>query len=164
MASNIEKLLAKIEENTRGSGGGLPAVTSEDNGDVLTVVNGAWDKAAPSGTFIVHVTAHWDDDNGAYVVDECDSTAEEVNHAMMAGKPCFAHIYMAGERPGDGMANIIPCLSGYEDDESGVVFSLISPVSTGDSSVGVEIHTLILDPDVTVYRTASYTFAATPVE
>ena len=35
-----------------GSGGGssLPSVTSEDNGDVLGVVNGAWDKmAAPSG-------------------------------------------------------------------------------------------------------------------
>lgn len=27
----------------------LPAVTSEDNGDVLTVVEGAWAKAAPSG-------------------------------------------------------------------------------------------------------------------
>lgn len=32
-----------------GSGSGLPAVTVADNGDVLTVVNGAWDKAAPSG-------------------------------------------------------------------------------------------------------------------
>ena len=34
-----------------GSGGGssLPSVSSTDNGDVLTVVNGAWDKAAPSG-------------------------------------------------------------------------------------------------------------------
>ena len=31
------------------SGGGLPAVTSDDNGDVLTVVDGVWDKAAPSG-------------------------------------------------------------------------------------------------------------------
>lgn len=27
----------------------LPAVTAADNGDVLTVVNGQWDKAAPSG-------------------------------------------------------------------------------------------------------------------
>ena len=32
-----------------GGGSGLPAVTSDDNGDVLTVVNGEWDKAAASG-------------------------------------------------------------------------------------------------------------------
>lgn len=31
------------------SAGGLPAVTAADNGDVLTVVDGAWNKAAPSG-------------------------------------------------------------------------------------------------------------------
>lgn len=33
----------------RGGGSSLPAVTSEDNGDVLTVVDGEWGKAAPSG-------------------------------------------------------------------------------------------------------------------
>ena len=34
-----------------GGGGGsdLPSVTAEDNGDVLTVVEGAWAKASPSG-------------------------------------------------------------------------------------------------------------------
>ena len=31
------------------SGFELPAVTDADDGDVLTVVNGSWDKAAPSG-------------------------------------------------------------------------------------------------------------------
>lgn len=31
----------------------LPAVTSDDNGDVLTVVEGAWAKAAPSGDNVV---------------------------------------------------------------------------------------------------------------
>lgn len=40
-------------ETSEGDGGGggssLPPVTAEDNGDVLTVVNGAWAKAAPSG-------------------------------------------------------------------------------------------------------------------
>ncbi len=54
-----------------GSGGALPAVTSDDNGDVLTVVNGAWDKAAPSGgggKFLeVVITRDWD--NNTYVPD-----------------------------------------------------------------------------------------------
>lgn len=39
-----ECFLSDIAEN----GGGLPKVTSEDNGDVLAVVDGAWDKAAPT--------------------------------------------------------------------------------------------------------------------
>lgn len=46
-----------LEVNSGGGGGSsLPAVTSDDNGDVLTVVNGAWDKASPSGdsTFLVN--------------------------------------------------------------------------------------------------------------
>lgn len=36
------------EWDSAGSGGGLPPVTSSDNGDVLTVVEGAWAKAAPT--------------------------------------------------------------------------------------------------------------------
>ena len=43
-----EMFLADIAEASQG-GGGLPAVTSDDNGDVLTVVSGAWAKAQPSG-------------------------------------------------------------------------------------------------------------------
>ena len=63
-----------------GSGGGgsnLPAVTSADNGDVLTVVNGAWDKAAPSGgggVLVVH------DANGTL-----DKTWQEIHDAMLSG-------------------------------------------------------------------------------
>ena len=34
-------------------GADLPPVTEDDNGDVLTVVDGVWDKAAPSGGEVV---------------------------------------------------------------------------------------------------------------
>ena len=62
--TRIEKLLNEIAENTSGGGGGgtgLPEVTTDDNGDVLTVVEGEWAKAAPSGSDLPAVTS---DDNG----------------------------------------------------------------------------------------------------
>lgn len=41
----IAQALENIAESDGGSG--LPAVTSDDNGDVLSVVNGTWAKAVP---------------------------------------------------------------------------------------------------------------------
>ena len=42
----IEAIAALIKS---GATKELPAVTADDNGDVLTVVEGAWTNAAPSG-------------------------------------------------------------------------------------------------------------------
>ena len=66
-----------------GGGGSLPAVTSEDNGDVLTVVNGAWDKAAPSGGGMFVVTNAEDETTGIYGLDK---TFAEIKAAADAGK------------------------------------------------------------------------------
>lgn len=50
MAKFFVPLVAPPPMNNGGGGGSdLPAVSAADNGDVLTVVNGAWDKAAPGG-------------------------------------------------------------------------------------------------------------------
>ena len=54
-------------------GGGLPDVTSDDNGDVLTVVEGEWAKAAPSGGGVLIVT----DTDGTL-----DKTWQEIHDAM----------------------------------------------------------------------------------
>ena len=40
-----------------GSGSALPAVTSDDNGDVLTVVEGAWAKATPVNKGFVYAAS-----------------------------------------------------------------------------------------------------------
>lgn len=48
----IPDMIAKITAISGGGGGGgsdLPEVTDADNGDVLTVVDGEWSKAAPTG-------------------------------------------------------------------------------------------------------------------
>ena len=54
---SMNKYVAQLQEDTGASpaaiveaaGRELPEVSNEDNGDVLTVVNGSWGKAAPSG-------------------------------------------------------------------------------------------------------------------
>ena len=54
-----------IDEN---SGAGLPEVTADDNGDVLTVVEGEWAKASPSSDGILIVT-FTDVEAGAVIAD-----------------------------------------------------------------------------------------------
>ena len=54
----------------------LPAVTSEDNGDVLTVVDGAWDKATPSGGGALVEEFTWGGsgyDEGYYSTDDASA-------------------------------------------------------------------------------------------
>ena len=74
-----------------GSGGGsaLPEVTAEDNGDVLTVVDGAWGKAAPSGgsdsnVMFVGWRVEHDPDLGTVIV--VDKTAQEIMEFTDEGK------------------------------------------------------------------------------
>ena len=100
-----------IVKNTASGGGGggssLPAVTSEDNGDVLTVVNGAWDKAAPSGgVMIIHL------DMGTGVADK---TWQQVHDALAAGVPVYLLFASTGEL-GQEYTFVYPCyLATYND-------------------------------------------------
>ena len=67
------KLYANDVDITDELGGSsLPAVTADDNGDVLTVVDGAWGKAAPSGGGVdVFAVVHffYDNDDGWSALD-----------------------------------------------------------------------------------------------
>lgn len=58
----------------------LPSVTAGDDGDVLTVVEGAWAKATPSGgAFVIGMTSEMD-------VDALDKTWKEIHDAMASGQ------------------------------------------------------------------------------
>ena len=46
---SLGQVIALIKAMGGSGGSSLPSVSSTDNGDVLTVVNGAWDKAASTG-------------------------------------------------------------------------------------------------------------------
>ena len=72
----------------------LPEVTSDDNGDVLMVVEGAWAKAQPSGddnSYVVTFTVTMQD---MYTVESvaADKSFEEVTAAINSGKVVMAKL------------------------------------------------------------------------
>ena len=75
-----------IDSGVPNSGTQLPDVTADDNGDVLTVVDGAWDKAEPSGGgfFLINLIDHPEE-----YKYETDKTAGEILTAYEAGKTCI---------------------------------------------------------------------------
>ena len=74
-----------------GGGGGLPAVTSDDNGDVLTVVEGAWAKATPSGggVFIVNLNETIVDNTSTWTSDK---TYAQIKDAFESGKNIIGYV------------------------------------------------------------------------
>lgn len=84
----------KLNKLENGVANTLPTVTSDDNGDVLTVVEGAWAKAAPSGgteSFVVFYTIDRDDQTESAVLT-CNKTLEELETAKADGKAIDARL------------------------------------------------------------------------
>lgn len=88
-----EAAIATAIDNAGSGGGGssLPTVTSDDNGDVLTVVEGAWAKDAPSGgEFVVEFVGGGSDGYAAEHDGEPISIAE-IYAAKQSGKTITGH-------------------------------------------------------------------------
>ena len=120
-----------------GGGSGLPAVTSDDNGDVLTVVNGAWDKAAPSGggsdIFVVTYT----DNSGTLTYDK---TLAEIYTAIKAGKNVMA-IMPIGDELINTTCFSLSTLDEENDDVSAVSFVAITGFVV-DTTAIVSVQTI----------------------
>lgn len=69
----------------------LPDVTAEDNGDVLTVVDGAWGKAEPSGGGggVLVATYTYDESTGTW---SCDKTLSQILDAIASGVNVMAKL------------------------------------------------------------------------
>ena len=103
----------------------LPAVTGTDNGRVLKVVNGAWAKAAEQ-TPVIYPEYSYDEENTEWV---CDRTFQEIADWIEAGRVAIAQVQTE-----DGIL-LIP-MAGYMRDEIShivaVAFSQAAPNGSAD--------------------------------
>ena len=101
-AEKLNKLEDGVQNATE-----LPSVTAEDDGDVLTVVEGEWAKATPSGgggSLAIGVTS-------VDGVDTLNKTWQEIHDALAEGKYCvivestenfLSQTYVSTVMSGDG--------------------------------------------------------------
>lgn len=111
----------------------LPSVTTEDNGDVLTVVEGAWDKATPSGggggNFVVNFELQQDEETVT-----ADKTFSQIDDAFNAGSVIIGYI-----NDTNGAAIVAPIIT-HTDDL--YVFECVN-ITENDT-----LHTLIITKDI----------------
>ena len=92
----------------------LPAVSATDNGDVLTVVEGVWGKATPSGggdVFVVPVTAATADGGGYEYTTEAGFA--DVLAAIKAGRLVVYWVFYQSDKEYDLSESV-----GYDDSDN----------------------------------------------
>ena len=91
----------------------LPAVSGADNGNVLTVVEGSWAKAAPADEIVyIPVEASWDDTYDEWLGTSTYTTAQVLALAS-AGKRMVVALTFEQDPldPGDDITNYVPLFS-----------------------------------------------------
>ena len=142
-----EMFLADIAEASQGGGGGsgLPAVTSDDNGDVLTVVEGSWAKAQPSG-------------GGAFVVNfsltdetySADKTFAEIIAAFDSGLPVEGHVIFDDEQGYYGALYLLNYVSRSGSTGEAVFYNLAFEAGYSAGKVDIMVNTLTVNYDNSV--------------
>lgn len=119
-----EEYLNAIVENGGGGGGSsLPEVTADDNGDVLTVVEGAWEKAAPSGGGGVLIVDLTQDENT--LVYTAQKTAGEIYAACVNGLVIFRFAYGEAGTDYEEQSELVTGYV-YKNDSEGDYYSFYS--------------------------------------
>lgn len=114
-----------------GEGGGsdLPAVSSDDNGDILAVVEGAWAKVTPSSEVLVVPYAITIDEETHNPSATTDVAYSDILAAINANKAIIANVTGAV---------IAQCASVYFDsDNSQILFSLTA--YNGEATIDMAI-------------------------
>ena len=114
----------------------LPAVTADDNGDVLTVVEGAWAPAAPSGGSNVLLVNY---DVDTHTLDKTWKEIHDAEYAVItgaAGSDKFV-MHIAGFHAGEGGYDVNAYAPYYDGDEGTVGFDSI--VFNTDSEDGYPV-------------------------
>ena len=136
-----------------GGGGGLPTVTPEDNGDVLTVVDGAWAKAeSVAGTEFFVDCGEIPETSGSFVPTP-DKTFAEIEAAYKKGQLIiisfsqFGYRYYCNAIRTEGEEEEVAYITYSAKDQSvsigqGVVFTEVAIwLNTED---GVEAHSGVI--------------------
>ena len=124
---------------------GLPAVTVEDEGDVLTVVGGVWDKAAAGGggeALIAETT----DFDAMDIPDKILMTGTESWEAFSSGRPIFIH-YING--PFGGYTREEMCCVNQilkADDNDTVTYSFVIDINNQTRGYSAEGDGYYLSP------------------
>lgn len=146
------EMISAIADIYQGGGSALPEVTTDDNNKLLTVVEGAWNKAdAPkelptvtntdNGKFLKVINGAWTKQTdfpviyATFTYDEsesawtCDRTIEEVIGWINANKIAFARVQVA-----ENTVAILPVtgLMYNEGDIFGVAFSAVAAADSAD--------------------------------
>ena len=119
----------------------LPSVTSEDNGSVLLVDNGAWGKgsvpAPASNDFVVTYTMTEDEQTQETVIT-ADKTLAEITTAIEAGKFVRAIV------ESDESSSFMLLVSAYGSNITFVTFYELTYVTLGHTESGIQFSTRTL--------------------
>ena len=132
----IPDMIAKITAISGGGGGSdLPEVTSDDNGDVLKVVDGEWAKADGNPAIYVNIS-ELDIEHGTFLADK---TYAEILSASENGSTIMA-IVNTGVGPS---RTCVLCPDEYDDD---IIFvgDIVDPIEDNDNGLKINLHTFAI--------------------